>query len=99
MPPEEQLPSAPRKPRWGLVNVDPIPSPANPSPSLQAKIGFWAGLMNSAGLMALGVYCSKAAIDDAHGPAAALVLANSDLGVLAAFLGLAGLVAQLAWRR
>lgn len=33
------------------------------SPSNRANIAFWVGLLNSGGLMLLGAYCLKGAVD------------------------------------
>ena len=63
------LPPQPPAQRWVLAPVgDPsdVQAPLRPAdvpPSLHAKAGLWVGIVNSIGLMGLGAYCLKAAVD------------------------------------
>jgi hypothetical protein len=45
-------------------------------PSTKAKVAFWVGIANSGGLMLLGAYCLKGAVDAQSLHAAGIVVAT-----------------------
>lgn len=51
---------------WTFTNAPPQPvvqlQPVIP-PSTKAQVGFWVSILNSVGLMGLGAYCLKNAVD------------------------------------
>lgn len=69
------------------MTTDPVPtmqvSPIVP-PSAKAQVGFWLGVINTGGLMALGAYCLYGAVEAQHVAGAAGLV----VGVLGAVLRL-----------